>query len=784
MYKSRILIVEDEPLIAASLAHTLSSLGYTVPEPVATGQDAINAVTSQPPDLVLMDIVLIGPMNGIEAAEKICAIADIPVVYVTAYSDDKRLVPARLTEPYGYLVKPVNKRELHATIQIVLYKNMLDRQLRESEEKFRNVFDWTNDAILLHTLTVDGLPGRFIEVNQVACRMLGYSREELFTMGPPDIVPVELHPQLVEIIRQTQTKDTTLFETRLRRKDGTTIPVESNGHLVHYAGEKTWISNIRDITGRRQAEEELRESEERFRMLFEHVPSVAVQGYTPDGTTQYWNTASGRLYGYTSQEAIGKNLVDLIIPPEMQDDVRKAIWYMAETGQPIPASELSLMRKDGSRVSVFSSHAIITRSQGGKELFCIDIDLTEPKRAETELARVNRALRLLSNTNQALVHLTDEVLLMNEICRLAVEMGGYRMACIGFVEQDEAKTLRPVAYAGFESGFLESATMTWADSERGRGPGGIAIRTGQPSVIRNISLDPAFAPWRTEALLRGYQSVIALPLTSEGRTFGALGIYARETDAFDTKEVEILTELAEDLAFGITALRTRARGDLMEEAYRKANEKLNLLSSITRHDILNQLMVLRAFLDLSQIKTKDAGAGTYIRKAQNAAAIIERHISFTKMYQDIGVKSPVWQNVRECLEKPVTDLLPASVTWRVDLDTIEVYADPLFEKVLYTLIDNSLQYGEKVTEIRLSSRLIDTGERVLQYEDNGVGIVPEDKEHIFERGFGKHTGFGLFLARQILAITGIMIKETGEPGKGARFEMTVPKSAYRLQKSR
>ena len=396
---------------------------------------------------------------------------------------------------------------------------------------------------------------------------------------------------------------------------------------------------------------------------------------------------------------------------------------------------------------------------------------------------MNRALRLLSNSNQALVHITNEALLMNEICRLAVEIGGYRMACIGYVEQDDAKTLRPVAYSGFESGFLESATMTWADSERGHGPGGIAIRTGQPSIIRNISLDPAFTPWRTEALLRGYQSVIALPLTSEGRIFGALGIYATETDAFDTKEVEILTELADDLSFGITVLHTRARGDLMEEAFRKANEKLNLLSSITRHDILNQLMALRGFLDLSQIMTKDAEAGEYIRKARNAAAIIERHISFTRLYQDIGVKSPIWQNVRECLKKPVTDLLPASVTCTVDLDTIEVYADPLFEKVLYTLIDNSLQYGEKVTEIRLSWRLIDTGEPVLQYEDNGVGIVPDDKEHIFERGFGKHTGFGLFLARQILAITGMTIKETGEAGKGARFEITVPKRAYRLQKS-
>ncbi len=126
----------------------------------------------------------------------------------------------------------------------------------------------------------------------------------------------------------------------------------------------------------------LHESEERFRLLFQHVPSIAVQGYRSDGTVDYWNDASVRIYGYTAKEAIGKNLVDLIIPPEMRDEVRKAIAYMAESGQPIAASELSLMRKDGSRVAVFSSHAVVRSSAGSRELFCIDIDLTANKQAE------------------------------------------------------------------------------------------------------------------------------------------------------------------------------------------------------------------------------------------------------------------------------------------------------------------------------------------------------------------------------------------------------------------
>ena len=328
-------------------------------------------------------------------------------------------------------------------------RRQAEEALKKSEEKFRYVFDWANDAILLHTLTTEGAPGRFIEVNLVVCRMLGYTRDELFTMGPLDIVPPEFHPQLADIVRKLPGKDTFVFETRLRRKDGTTFPVESSGHLGDFEGKKIWISHIRDITGR--------------------------------------------------------------------------------------------------------------------------------KMVETELARVNRALLMCNTSHQMLVHITDETALMNEICRIAVEVGGYRMAWIGFAELDEAKTVRPVAHAGFESGYIETAHITWADSERGRGPGGTAIRTGKTAMARNITVDPTFAPWREEALLHGYQAVIVLPLTSEGRTFGALAIYAIEADAFDTREVEILTELADDLAFGITTLRTRAKRDLMEEALRESDNRYHQL---------------------------------------------------------------------------------------------------------------------------------------------------------------------------------------------------------------
>jgi len=174
----------------------------------------------------------------------------------------------------------------------------------------------------------------------------------------------------------------------------------------------------RNITDRKHSEGALQESEVRFRKLLQNVQSVSVQGYAPDGTTQYWNLASEQLYGYTAKEAIGKNLVDLIIPPEMRVNVKQAILQMAETGQPIASSELSLMRKDGSLVSVFSSHTIIQVPGQPQELFCIDIDLTERKKAEQELKDSEIKYReLIENLPDAIgIYVEGKIVLVNKEC--------------------------------------------------------------------------------------------------------------------------------------------------------------------------------------------------------------------------------------------------------------------------------------------------------------------------------------------------------------------------------
>ncbi len=217
-----------------------------------------------------------------------------------------------------------------------------------------------------------------------------------------------------------------------------------------------------------------------------------------------------------------------------------------------------------------------------------------------------------------------------------------------------------------------------------------------------------------------------------------------------------------------------------EDALRQANKKLTLLSSITRHDINNQLTVLMGYLTIMVKKLPDTTHNDYFQKIEIAAKRISSMIQFTREYESIGVNAPLWQDCRTLVDTAAKDAPLGRIIVKNDLPVgQEMFADPLIVKVFYNLMDNAVRYGEKITTIRFYA--LESGDdHIVVCEDDGNGVAVEEKERIFTRGFGKNTGLGLTLSREILAITGITIKETGEPGTGARFEMVVPKGAWRI----
>src|SRR6266404_3786522 len=283
-----------------------------------------------------------------------------------------------------------------------------------------------------------------------------------------------------------------------------------------------------------------------------------------------------RLLGYDEDEISNElNEWESRVHPDDLPKMRQRIAEYLRQPWPDHEEEFRMQRKDCSWRWMLARAELVMNEQGqpGRMVGC-HLDITRHKLIEIELDRVNRALRLISGSNLTLVHLGDEDTVLDKVCRLAVEVGGYQMAWVGFAEQDERKTVRPAAQAGFEPGYLESVVITWADEPQGRGPAGTAIRTGRPCIARNIPADPGFEPWREAAVQAGYQSCIALPLRSEGRVFGILTIYAAEVDAFGPAEIRVLEELARDLAFGLTVIRTRAERDRAGEALKESQRKL------------------------------------------------------------------------------------------------------------------------------------------------------------------------------------------------------------------
>lgn len=215
-----------------------------------------------------------------------------------------------------------------------------------------------------------------------------------------------------------------------------------------------------------------------------------------------------------------------------------------------------------------------------------------------------------------------------------------------------------------------------------------------------------------------------------------------------------------------------------ESALELANKKLNILGSTTRHDVLNSLTGLFGYLELAESKTNDEILLRYIRKARVASEVVRKQMEFTKVYQEIGSKRPDWINVGETIRGTLGSLPTNDVNVVIDTDLLEIYADPMIVKAFFNLIENSLRHGERVKNVTVSNQQVEKGMKLI-FQDDGKGVSNEEKELIFKRGYGKNTGYGLYMAREVLGITGLSIVENGVPGKGARFEIMIPAGKYR-----
>ncbi len=457
--------------------------------------------------------------------------------------------------------------------------------ITDTKDRYLALFEAAGDAIFLHEIDADGMPGKFNEVNGRACESLGYTREELLGLTVIDIAGEKAIREAPDRMQELLEWGHSIFESDHKRKDGSTFPVEVSSRVIRHPDETLILSVVRDISERKAAEEALRQMEEEKSTVLNSMP-VMLAYLNPDLTIRYANRASAASVGMSQQDLIGRHCFE--------------IWH------------------------------------------------------------------------------------------------GRTESC------DKCPVLSSLASNRIEEGEVQ------------------------------------------------------IP---DGRIFHLKGCPVYDDDGNFEGIIE----------FGMDITRQREA----EDALRLTSEKLQILSSITRHDILNHITTVLGFLDFAEGMSVDETQAHYLDRIKTASKNIQRAIEFTREYENLGIEEPRWLQLTSLINKVSQGELPIEN----DCQEVRVFADPMIEKVFYNLYDNTLRHAEGATGILIHCET-DDGDLLIIWEDDGTGVPEEMKERIFSRGFGKNTGFGLFLSREILGITGTTITENGIPGKGARFEIRVRKGHF------
>ena len=453
-------------------------------------------------------------------------------------------------------------------------RNITERKNAEAELlKAKNDWERTFDSVPDFIAILD-TNYRIVRANRAMAQQLGSIPEKAAglicyecvhgTVSPPCFCP---HAQLLKDGKQHTAE---VHEPRLGGDF-----IVSASPLIDEKGRLIGSVHVaRNITERKKAEEALKASEQRWSTTLSSIGDAVIATDT-DGKIKFMNNVAEELTGWQLSETKDKPIQQIfnIVNEATRREVESPITKVLEKGLVVGlANHTVLIRKDCSEVPIDDSGAPII-SEDGKITGVVLVfrDITQRKKDEETLLRLNRTLRAISNSNQALMHATDEKSFLQQECKIIVEDCGYQMVWVAVAENDEAKTVRPIAHFGLDAGYLEALDVTWTDTPRGRGPTGRAIRTGEPQFCLNMQTDPLFEPWRKEASKRGFASSIALPLKSENKIFGALTLYSKKSFVCSKDEIKLLMELATDFAHGIMLLRLRAEKERADaQIYRQA----------------------------------------------------------------------------------------------------------------------------------------------------------------------------------------------------------------------
>ncbi|NLV27887.1 MAG: PAS domain S-box protein [Methanomicrobiales archaeon] len=515
------------------------------------------------------------------------------------------------------------------------------------------------------------------------------------------------------------------YEVEFSLSSGKRIWAILFGIFISFKGKKCILSAHHNITDRKLAEEELKKSEERYRFITDNSTDV-IWTMNLDGWFTFVSPSVYHLRGYTPEEVIEKPVIDAISPGSVSltMQIMNSTIEKVKTGlRPEPEFfEVEQPCKDGSTVwtevvakSLHDKHNNIIGFLG------ISRDIT--KRRVYEQALKESEQKFISIFNQT----PDPILIIDAKGTIIEVNKGFEEIFGTFNTEITGKNLKNIGI--------------FADDEQEISPLASVTKDGKVNRTEIEFINKNNSPF--------YAEVAISSINIQKQLCTLLQIH-------DINEIKHA-----------------------HDAVKSANHKLNILSSITRHDILNRVMIASLYSEEMKEMVTDKKLIKYLDVINKTSSNIARLINLTKEYQDLGTSAPVWQRVETLIHEETITGLAQGIFLQSELENLEIYADLMLEKVLYNLVDNSVRHGNNLTSINFSYQ-IKGNDCILVYEDDGGGVLEKDKMRIFERGFGKNTGMGLFLIGEILSITGIKISETGTYGKGVRFEMLVLAGKWRI----
>lgn len=569
---------------------------------VCNGKTAFHLLEEKQFDAVITDYDMPG-MDGLQFLRELRRSSnEIPIIFYTGQGNEEVAREAFILGATDYFTKDIysfaHKEKFVNSIKNAIKKSKMEKAREESEGKFRELFHNVNDAIFLYRITDGDKPGKFIEVNDVACQRLGYSREELLNMTPADINAYLEEPQFSSYINRIKLIGRLTVEAVHKAKDGIIIPVEISTHIFSLGEDKAVLSVARDISERLKHRRILQESEEKFRLLYNEAP-VPYQSLDENGNFIDVNNSWLEVMGYSKDEVIGRNFTDFMI----QEDRPKFPGFFRkfkEVGE-IHNRISKMVKKDGTVITA-EIEGRIARDENGnfRQTHCIFQDITQKLKNEKRIRHLNRVLQAIRNVNQLIVKEKDRDILTGKICDLLTETNGYGSSWI--ILMDEKKNFINI----HEAGVISRPDSFYSSIKAGNFPDCITCAMNEDGIIVISGREGACdnCPYEESTINNTRMSVC---LKHNDRLFGVLVVSIPSFISADDEEKSLFREVADDIAYALSNLENEEKNRKMTRSLTHSEEMLreifsNIHSGIAVYEAFNdgEDFIFRQFNNASQ----------------------------------------------------------------------------------------------------------------------------------------------------------------------------------------